>query len=538
MKSPVAVYPASSATRRLLALVVLLTAVLLIVPARWANAAPEGGWIGVAQDIGEQLDAANTSYDSGDYDLAKQQVKDARYVTFVGSGFETALSAKSGSDADDAIMDFALLTQAINNRDGAEVDAKITELKTLLAAAGEMLDGASVSAEDLAISPGKWGTVASNMVTLLEEAKTSYGQGDVEGAKDKVNDAYYGHYELTGFEKVTMSRVSGGRVATVELQFALIKKAMADGQSTEVTRLIDEVKVMLIQDANTLDGFDPATGETSGGGALTIFIAALGVILREGLEAILVLSAVIAFLVKSGHQDKTRVVWLGTVAALVLSVLMAIALSMITSLAGKNRELIEGITALIAVAMLIWVSNWMINNSSNEAWDKYLKDKTSESLSRGSLFSLAFVAFLAVLREGAETILFYQPILAMADSQLPVWLGLGVGAVILVVVYAGIRFFSLRIPLRPFFLATSILLAILAFTFTGAGIKELQEADVLSSTPLDGWPTIDLLGIYPRVENLAAQAMVLVIVLALFKVGSARQRRQAAAAENTNDTTE
>jgi len=178
------------------------------------------------------------------------------------------------------------------------------------------------------------------------------------------------------------------------------------------------------------------------------------------------------------------------------------------------QELLEGFAALFAVAMLIWVSNWMINKSSNKAWDEYIKKQTDASLSSGSLLGLAFISFLAVLREGAETILFYVPIVAAAGDKVHyVWIGLAVGLVALVIIYLLIQFAAVRIPLRPFFTITSLLMAFMAFTFTGSGIGELQEADVVSLTPISGFPTIDLLGIYPRVENLAAQAIVLAIIV-------------------------
>ena len=109
------------------------------------------------------------------------------------------------------------------------------------------------------------------------------------------------------------------------------------------------------------------------------------------------------------------------------------------------------------------------------------------------------------------------------------WIGLAVGLVALVIIYLLIQFAAVRIPLRPFFTITSLLMAFMAFTFTGSGIGELQEADVVSLTPISGFPTIDLLGIYPRVENLAAQAIVLAIIVGLYFFGKARLAREAAA---------
>ncbi|WP_259460448.1 FTR1 family iron permease [Propionibacterium australiense] len=518
--------------RRLTVVGALLLLLVLLPIGRSATAAAEpsasaGQWTGVAQKISDELDAAAATFHDGDRDGAKNRVRDTRYKTYVGSGFEEALGAKSGADVKDADMDFALLIQAIKDNDGAEVDSRIDELKKLVTSAAQSLDGGSQSAEDMAISPGKWGQVASTMIDLLNQGRDASAAGDPERGKELVNEAYYGNYETTGFEKVTMSRVSGARVSTIELEFANIKRDMTSQDNDSVAARVAQLEVMLIQDANTLDGYDPSTGATSGGGGLTLFLSAFLVILREGLEAILVVAAVMAFMIKAGLRRESRLIWAGVALAVLLSAALALLFHFVTAAAGSNQELLEGVTALVAVAMLIWVSNWMIQNSDHSSWQKYLPGSTEHGISRASLFSLVLVTFVAVLREGAETILFYQPILAMAgDDTHLVWLGLVVGVVCLVLVYVAIRFFSLRIPLRPFFIVTSIFLAVMAIVFTGSGIKELQEADVLPSTAIGGLPTIDLLGLYPRVENLAGQAVVLVIIVALYVIGSRRQRRR------------
>ncbi|MDO5729562.1 MAG: FTR1 family protein [Actinomycetaceae bacterium] len=506
-----------------------LALIFLSLPATAAHAKDDGEWATIATQVSTQLDQAVEKFEAGDIDEAKALVKKARYETFAGKGLEEQIASQlSGADANKANMDFGLLTKAISDGDSEGVTTYADKLKNQLAKDSAELDGAQGSGEPQAISPGKWGQTASAMIELLDQALETYNAGDAEGGKDLVNEAYYGHYETSGFEKMTMARISGGRVAGIELEFALIKRAMNEGKDSEVATRITELKPHLIEDANSLDGFDGTTGETSEAGtsAATIFLAAFTVILREGIEAMLVVAAVIAYLVKAGHKDKTKVVWAGAIAALVVSAILAVAISQLTGLAGKSQELIEGITALVAVAMLIYVSNWMLGKSDAAAWDRFIKDKTDTSLSHGSLLSLAFVAFLAVVREGAETILFFQPILAMADGKNHiVWIGLLAGVVALVVVYALIRILSIRIPLRPFFLATSLLLALLALTFTGSGIRELQEADAVSVTPIPGLPTIDLLGFYPRVENLTAQAVVLIVMVGLFVYGYWRKNR-------------
>lgn len=371
-----------------------------------------------------------------------------------------------------------------------------------------------------AAAPKTWNEVVDAMSALLDQAADAYRAGDVQTAKDAVNEAYFGYYEKLGFEATVMNSISGQRGAAVEYQFAeLLKDVNAGVPVDQLVTDLETLKSMLREDANILDGNEQQN-------PLAVFAQALLIMLREGFEAILVVGAVIAYLVKSGHSDKTRVVYAGAGLALLASAALAWLLNTITSLAGANQEVIEGVTILLAVAMLVYVSNWILSKSEADAFDRYIKRKSDESIARGSVFTLALVAFLAVFREGAELILFYQALLARAPGSADqLWIGMAVGSVLLVGVYLAIRFLSIRIPLRPFFRATSLLLALMAFSFVGSGIKELQEGGVIPVTSLPGVPTIDLLGIYPTVETLTAQAIVLVVLLILAWLGVRKGRR-------------
>jgi high-affinity iron transporter len=143
------------------------------------------------------------------------------------------------------------------------------------------------------------------------------------------------------------------------------------------------------------------------------------------------------------------------------------------------------------------------------------------------MFSLAFAAFLAVFREGAETIIFYQALLAGNQGYVNmIWLGLGIGAVALVIIYILIRVLSLRLPIKPFFLGTSILLFVMSVAFTGSGIKELQEGNVISVTMLPFNFTVDILGIYPTVETLIPQIVFLALTVFIFVFQVRKNRRR------------
>lgn len=515
-------------------LVVSLMAVIAVAVATPARAADQT-WKDVATTINGLVDEGVSAFKSGDAKGGKDKVNDAYYKHYEITGMEKQVMARiSGSRVSAVEMEFSLLKKSMTDGDSAGVDSHAATLKQYMVEDAASLDGVAPGAAQASsndYSPGAWGQVAKTINGILADGVDAYKSGDAKAGKDKVNEAYYKQYEITGMEKQVMSRISGSRVSAVEMEFSLLKKAMTDDDSAAVDEHYATLSNYIREDANTLDGYTGKSAEDSGSSPwLAQFLPSLLVILREGMEAILVVAAVLAYLAKAGHKNKAGVVWAGVGLALVLSVGLAFLFSYVTSLAGANQELLEGLAALFAVVMLIWASNWMINKSSNKAWDQYIKAQTDASLSSGSLIGLAFISFLAVLREGAETMLFYAPIVAAAgDNVHYVWIGLAVGLAVLVVVYLLIQFAAVRIPLRPFFTVTSLLMALMAFTFTGAGIGELQEADVVSLTPISGFPTIDLLGIYPRVENLAAQAFVLIVIVGLYFFGKARLAREASA---------
>jgi high-affinity iron transporter len=376
-----------------------------------------------------------------------------------------------------------------------------------------------------------WSDVVVEMAAILDDAQATFEDGDLQRARDLVNDAYYGYYEAKGFEKTVMAHISGQAATDAELEFTTIKKFILDGgPAADVAEHTATLKQMLADQASRLDG---------GTSAPALFVDALIIILREGLEAILVLGAIIAYLVKSGAKDRLPVVYAGAGLAVLASIGLAWAINSLTNLAGAPQEIIEGATVLAAMAMLMWVSAWIAGKSETAAWTGYIERSVGDATGAGdaaasgaprttsrSVVTLAAVAFLAVFREGAEVILLYQALQAGTDDTTPIWGGLGVGLVALAVVYVAFRRLSVRLPLKPFFVATSLLLALLAFSFAGSGIKELQEGDVVAMTPVAGVPSVDLLGVYPTVQTLLAQGVVLVAMAVLLTVSYRRARRR------------
>ena len=412
-----------------------------------------------------------------------------------------------------------------------------------------------------------WNMVADAEDELLEAAYRLYRGGNKDEAFTASRQAYYGYYETTGFERNVMGHISGAEVSKAELQFRAVRNVPKKGGSLEdFWTEIEKLSQILHDQANGLDGISeagvsgvsmdrvngtaqtaapaetsaaqsaqpaettaaPAVGEnavsTDGTGNWGItFAACFGIILREGFEAILVVGAIIAYLVKSGNKNKLGVVYAGCVIAIICSFVCAWLLELLKFANTENQEIIEGVTALIAVVVLFYVSNWMVSKAESDAWSKYIDGQIKTSAETGSVFTLGFTAFLAVFREGAEVILFYQPLMTDDTSRSAMWSGFGVGCVVLVFVFIAIRFFSVKLPIKPFFLGTSILMFIMSISFLGAGIKELIEGDVISYTSPDFLAAIipsndvfDVLGIYPCYETLIPQLILILITFLIF----------------------
>lgn len=240
-----------------------------------------------------------------------------------------------------------------------------------------------------------------------------------------------------------------------------------------------------------------------------IFDASI-ILLREGLEALLVIVALSTFLVRSGNAGQRGWVWSGAAAGIAASVALGVALQVVLAsfIRGGDRELIEGVTGLFAAAMLLYVGYWLHSRSSLGAWQSYLRERTATALTRGGLLGLGALAFLAVFREGAETVLFYLGMAANITTS-DLLIGLAIGASGLVVLGALMTFAGLRIPMRPFFRAASVLVFYLCFKFIGSGIHALEVSGVLSAGSAAYLPQIDVLGVFPTWASTIPQMLLL-----------------------------
>ncbi|MFS8137904.1 MAG: FTR1 family protein [Thermomonas sp.] len=257
----------------------------------------------------------------------------------------------------------------------------------------------------------------------------------------------------------------------------------------------------------------------------TVFVGAFTILVREGLEALLVVVALLAFLRKAGRVEAVRHVHAGWILALVAGGLTWGIANYAISISGAGRELTEGLSSLFAAAVLISVGLWMHQKSIGGRWQSYLKQKMTTAMNRRSAWFLFGLAFISVYREVFETILFYA---ALWNDGQHGWLlgGIGAGALVLGGIAWLLMRTSRRLPLATFFSASSLLIAVLAVVLTGKGIAALQEAGWVAVSVLQ-LPRIELLGIYPTVQSLLAQACVLSVLILGFAWNLRRDRGMA-----------
>ncbi|MGC5324787.1 FTR1 family iron permease [Brevibacillus sp. SYSU BS000544] len=400
------------------------------------------------------------------------------------------------SDADKIESTLVTIEKVLaDKKNKEEVTAVITQLMGKLSKdAGVPLPTATTSNDN---SPE---AVMEQTLAKLDQTLEAYKAGKKQEAYDLVFDAYF------VFEPIEskLSAKDNQAVLLLEQKFAELKALIQAGK--EIEPQVTSLKEEITKSVTTL------TTKSSG---WSLFIQSLIIILREGFEAIIIIAALAAYLTKTGQPRKY--VFYGAGIAILASVLAAYLIKMVFQISGANQEAIEGITMLIAVTVLFYVSYWMISQVQGRRWQQYIQGKLADSVAKGSYYTMGFVSFLAVFREGFETILFYQALLAIGnDSSSMVIYGFLVGCVVLAILYYSISKFSVKIPIKPFFLCTSAILYFMAFSFTGHGIFELQEGGYISSTFLIGWPTVSLLGIYPTIETMVAQSvLILAVVVAL-----------------------
>ncbi|MBV7506346.1 FTR1 family iron permease [Bacillus sp. sid0103] len=339
----------------------------------------------------------------------------------------------------------------------------------------------------------------SDLTTLLSNAETEISKENYKRATDHLNEVLNIWPMIEGDVQTRDRKLYSDLETKVPTAISLLSSAKVDGPKAK--EIVKELNARLA----------PLISKTD----YSLWDAAL-ILLREGLEGLLIVATLLAFLKKMGQGAKQKWIWAGVGAGILASAILAIIINVVFSriVAASSREYIEGIIGVVAVIMMLTVGAWLHNKSSVGNWNKYINQQMEQAIARGSLFSFAFISFLSVFREGAETIIFYTgitPYISLQQLVLGVILAVG----ILAIVGFAIIYYSVKIPIRFFFKAATILIYILAFKILGISIHALQISNVLSTSTVHQLPFIDWIGLYPTWETTITQLLLVIVIVGL-----------------------
>lgn len=348
----------------------------------------------------------------------------------------------------------------------------------------------------------------------LSESVSLYADGRRDEAVQASLTAYLEGFELA---EAALATVDAALLRRVEAQMIDYRNAMKSGVAAgEVQALARAIDVSLDEAQRAISGTALS--------AAAVVAASFVIFFREGLEAILIVTALFAFLKRGGQTRALRYLHLGWIAALVLGIVTWAVATWLIDVSGAGREATEGATALVASSMLLYVGFWLHDKSHAQAWQGFVM-RGANTLGTGAAWGLAFMAFLAVYREVFETVLFYQALWTQAPGETSaIVAGFLAAAIALAAITWAMLRYSIRLPMGIFFGASAILLAALAVVLAGNGIAALQEAGMIPVSRVD-FVTVSWLGIHPSVQSLAAQLVLATIVVALFGISRARSGR-------------
>jgi high-affinity iron transporter len=341
----------------------------------------------------------------------------------------------------------------------------------------------------------------------LAESVSAVQRGDRTAATKLALSAY-----LDGFEPIEPALASRDHALFEKIETGMIgyRAQVANGTPEQVQaseqalqKLLDQAQIALAPSADD---------------AVAAFVGSLTILLREGLEALLVVVAMVAFLKKAERKDVLVYVHAGWVVALLAGGATWAMATFLVGVSGASRELTEGFSSLFAAVVLLGVGMWMHQKSIAGRWQVYLKQKLSAALTRRTAWFMFALAFIAVYREVFETVLFYAAMWTDTNG-FPLLAGLAAGMAVLGLVAFVLLRTSARLPIGQFFAASSLLVAILAVVLAGKGVAGLQEAGWMHSNPV-AIPRIAVLGIFPSMQTLVAQAITLLAVVIGFRLNT------------------
>ncbi len=458
-------------------------------------------------------------------DLAPHQIYNA--VSFGVQGTEMPSHQESLTEAQRWDVAFYVLTLRHDFRPRPPAGAVGFSLRDLAGHSAKELverDGSGGAAVDLSVidslRKNPPGPSAAELIDLarhkLDRSWNACRAGQTETAVRLSLEAY-----LNGVEPIEadLRQRDPATLRDLERAFAEYRQAIRSGETRVASVKLSAIEGCLDQAAGSLNESELAWG--------LALLQSLAIILREGIEAALLLGIMITYLTASGHASLRRHVGWGAAAGVAAGLVTWGLAQFFLTITAVGQEALEGVTSLLAAGVLFSVCFWIIHNADIQTWKRFIKQKADLAMGGGSAYALAAVAFLAVYREAFETILFYEALWARSAAQATaVLVGLAAGAVGLALVVVGMFRFGLKIPLKQFFAVTGLLLGALCFSFAGYGVKELQNIGWIKQTPLAWTVPIPFLDVQSTLEGLGLQIGILVsFVLGWFWMR--RQRRPA-----------
>lgn len=488
------------------------------------NAEIKPYWQQSFKTIDDLVAQAITYYENGDFSNAKKTFQQAQYDGYKNSEMEMSVRTNRSSEISSAINQqfYNLIRLSEQSDQMTEIAYQSTQL---LQDIEEQLPNLPTTREEQNVQAMQsdaqtandnadqdWAKISTDINQRIQQAIVLYQQGDAKKAMLSVQNTYFDVFENSGMENKIGSRDSNFK-AELEGYFTRLVSLMKAGQGDKLQDQAVGLSQNLAKAVEMLQG-----GEQSD---WSMFLYSLLIILREGLEALLIVAAIVAYMVKNNHHDKLPVIRQSVYVALAASVVTAFIFQLIFENSGQNRELLEGFTMIIAVFMLFSMSYWLLSKVEAQNWKHYLEGKLSTALTTGSLFGLWVTSFLAIYREGAETVLFYYALIGDAKSAVSLaylFAGFVSGAILLAICYFIMRYSVVKLPLKPFFMFTGSFMYVMAFVFAGKSVLELIEGKLFEPTLVAGVPQISWLGVYPYVETLVPQAILILAAIFAFFV--------------------
>lgn len=363
--------------------------------------------------------------------------------------------------------------------------------------------------------------VADDIKLATDNILKNYDKMPKEALIDELQSTYLDIFEASGMEN-KIGAVDSALKLNIESLFthgvALIKSG---ADKKELKENFDKLNTLLVGSLDKVSNTSP----------LFLFLAAFGILLREGLEALIIVVAIVSYLIQSGNKNRLNIAYSALFTGVFLSFVTAFLIYyFFRAYAGQFRELLEGITFLIAVVLLIYVGFWMLHKARDKKWATALKTGAMDAISKNSAKTLWITVFLAVFREGAETVLFYQALLFDASTSADfsaIFAGLGVAMIVLIALYFLLKAGAVRIPIKLFFKVTSYVIFYMCFVFTGKGIAELVEGKIITPTLItQEFKPITWLGVYPYYETLIPQFLVLIILIIGILITNKLQKKE------------